>query len=189
MSLTRLWLGGGDGRRPSAWRIYRSYDATTTDGLMELDRDFSEFIASCTAHDVRYLIVGGYAVAAHGYPRFTKDLDVWFWMDARNADRLISALNDFGFGSLGLTPNDFLEPGAIVQLGYPPKRIDILTQPDGVRFDDCWERRVEVEIGGQRVPFISAHDLIVNKKASGRPQDIADVAVLLEMDASAEEGY
>jgi Nucleotidyl transferase of unknown function (DUF2204) len=147
---------------------------------MELDRDFSEFIASCAAHSVRFLIVGGYAVAAHGHPRFTKDLDVWVWLDKQNATRLVSALEDFGFGSLGLTPADFLEEGVVVQLGYPPKRIDILTQVDGVQFDPCWERRVEVEIGGQRVPFLSANDLLANKKAAGRPQDIADVSMIEE---------
>ena len=75
---------------------------STTVGPMELDRDFSEFIACCVARDVRFLIVGGYALAAHGHPRFTKDLDVWVWLDAENAARLIAALNDFGFGSLGL---------------------------------------------------------------------------------------
>ena len=145
---------------------------------MELDRDFSEFIASCAAHSVRFLIVGGYAVAAHGHPRFTKDLDVWVWLDEQNANRIVSALEDFGFGSLGLTPGDFLEEDNVIQLGYPPKRIDILTQVDGVEFDSCWARHVEVEIGGQRVPFISVDDLVANKKASGRPQDIADVAVI-----------
>jgi len=102
------------------------------------------------------------------------------WLDEQNAGRLVSALEDFGFGALGLTPGDFLEEGTVVQLGYPPKRIDILTQVDGVQFDPCWERRIEVEIGGQRVPFLSADDLVTNKKASGRPQDIADVAVLEE---------
>jgi hypothetical protein len=145
---------------------------------MELDRDFSEFIASCAAHSVRFLVVGGYAVAAHGHPRFTKDLDVWVWLDEQNADRLVCALADFGFGSLGLTPADFLDEGVVVQLGCPPKRIDILTQVDGVEFDECWPRRFEVEIGGQRVPFLSAEDLVANKKASGRPQDIADAAVI-----------
>jgi hypothetical protein len=150
------------------------------DGRMELDPDFNEFIASCVAHDVRFLIVGGYAVAAHGHPRFTKDLDVWVWLDTQNANRLVSALEDFGFGSLGLTPADFLEEGTVIQLGYPPKRIDILTQVDGVHFDACWERRVEVGVGGQRVPFISADDLVANKKASGRLQDLADVAAIEE---------
>lgn len=139
---------------------------------MELDRDFS---ASCAAHEVRYLIVGGYAVAAHGHPRFTKDLDVWVWIDEQNANRLVAALADFGFGDLGLTPGDFLDEGSVIQLGYPPKRIDILTQVDGVRFDDCWPRRVEIEVGGQRVPFIAVDDLVANKKATGRLQDLADV--------------
>ena len=76
---------------------------------MELNRDFSEFIASCDAHDVRFLVVGGYAVAAYGHPRFTKDLDVWVWVNEQNANRLVSALEDFGFGALGLTAADFLE--------------------------------------------------------------------------------
>jgi hypothetical protein len=84
---------------------------------MELDRDSSEFIASCAAHNVRFFIVGGYAIAAHGHPRFTKDLDVWVWLDEQNANRLISALEDFGFGALGLTPSDFLQEGIVVQLG------------------------------------------------------------------------
>lgn len=145
---------------------------------MELNRDFSEFIASCTARNVRFLIVGGYAVAAHGHPRFTKDLDVWVWLDRSNAEYLLLALGDFGFGALGLTPTDFLEEGVVVQLGYPPNRIDILTAIDGVDFQACWERRTEVTIGGQVVPFLAAEDLIVNKRASGRPQDLADAAVL-----------
>jgi hypothetical protein len=150
---------------------------------MELDRDFSEFIASCVAHDVRFLIVGGYAVAAHGHPRFTKDLDVWVWVDEQNADRLVAALEDFGFGSLGLARADFLEEGVVVQLGHTPKRIDIVTAVDGVEFQDCWGRRVGITVGSQVVPFLSIEDLIINKKASGRPQDLADAAALEERDA------
>ncbi|NUS43565.1 MAG: hypothetical protein HOQ24_07750 [Mycobacteriaceae bacterium] len=145
---------------------------------MELDRDFSEFIESCLAHDVRFLVVGGYAVAAHGHPRFTKDMDVWVWIDQGNAERLIAALRDFGFGSLGLSVADFVAEDMVVQLGHPPKRIDLLTSVDGVEFDPCWERRVNIAVGGQSVPFISMDDLIANKEASGRPQDVADVAVL-----------
>ena len=151
---------------------------------MELNRDFSEFIASCATHDVRFMIVGGYAVAAHGYPRFTKDLDVWIWVDDGNASRLLSTLEDFGFGSLGLTRADFLEEGIVVQLGYPPQRIDIITQVDGVQFGPCWDRHIDIEIGSQRVPFISVGDLLANKKASGRPQDLADVAALEELSAA-----
>lgn len=145
---------------------------------MELDRDFSEFVASCAAHDVRFLIVGGYAVAAHGHPRFTKDLDVWVWVGEQNADRLVAALADFGFGSLGLTPADFMEENVVIQLGYPPKRIDILTGIDGVEFHECWGRRVEFAVGDQVLPFLSAEDLIANKRASGRAQDLADVSAL-----------
>jgi hypothetical protein len=154
---------------------------------MELNRDFSEFIASCIAHDVRFMIVGGYAVAAHGYPRFTKDLDVWVWVDEHNATRLVSALEQFGFGSLGLTQTDFLEEDTVVQLGFPPQRIDIITHVDGVEFTRCWDRRIEIEIGGQRVPFISANDLLANKKASGRPQDLADVAAIEDLAAADDD--
>lgn len=147
---------------------------------MRLDPDFSEFIECCVARDVRFLIVGGYALAAHGHPRFTKDLDVWLWLGSGNARRVVDALDDFGFGSLGLTANDFEVPGAVVQLGYPPKRIDLLTSIDGVAFDDCWAARMEIEVGGLLIPFIDLPNLVANKRASGRPQDLADVAALVE---------
>jgi hypothetical protein len=145
---------------------------------MKLDRDFSEFIASCAARDVRFLVVGGYALAVHGHPRFTKDLGVWVWVSHDNADRLIQALGDFGFGSLGLRPEDFRTAGRVVQLGRAPKRIDILTSADGVSFDECWDRRITVRIDELDVPFISLEDLITNKRASGRPQDLAEIAAL-----------
>ena len=145
---------------------------------MELDRDFSEFIACCVARDVRFLIVGGYALAAHGHPRFTKDLDVWVWLDPDNAVRLIAALDDFGFGSLGLSAADFCDPGMVVQLGHAPKRIDLLTSIDGVTFDDCWSDHVVLDIRGLAVPFIDVEHLITNKRASGRLQDLADVEAL-----------
>lgn len=147
---------------------------------MQLDPDFNEFIASCTANDVRFLIVGGYAVAAHGRPRYTKDLDVWIWIDPDNAARLVQALDDFGFGSLGLTPDDFTEPDTIIQLGYPPKRIDIITSATGVDFDECYPNRDEIAITGldEPVPFIGLDDLLANKTASARPQDLADVDIL-----------
>jgi len=122
----------------------------------------------------------GYALAAHGHPRFTKDLDVWVWLDPGNVDRLVHALDDFGFGSLGLTQDDFAEEGTVVQLGYPPKRIDILTSATGVSFPECWERRSEIAVGTQSVPFMNADDLVANKKATGHLQDLADVAALEE---------
>ena len=145
---------------------------------MRLDPDFREFIECCVAREVRFLIVGGYAVAAHGHPRFTKDLDVWVWMDPGNAGQLVAALSDFGFGSLGLSETDFAEAGTVVQLGYTPKRIDLLTSIDGVEFEDCFAGRVTIDIDGVEVPFINVDHLIVNKRATGCPQDLADVAAL-----------
>lgn len=149
---------------------------------MQLDPDFSEFIACCVAREVKFLIVGGYAVAAHGYPRYTKDLDVWVLADLSNADRLLRALDDFGFGSLGLTANDFTGPGSIVQLGMPPKRIDILTSVSGIEFKETYEQRIPVRIVGvdTPVPFIDLASLRRNKAASGRAQDLADLEILPE---------
>lgn len=108
-----------------------------------------EFIECCGRREVRFLIVGGYAVAAHGHPRATEDLDVWVLIDPGNAERLVLALDDFGMGSVGLTPSDFMEPGVVVQLGYPPLRIDLLTSVTGVAFEDCWENRVIESLGSR----------------------------------------
>jgi hypothetical protein len=145
---------------------------------MRLDRDFSEFIACCIARDVQFLIVGGYAVAAHGHPRYTKELDVWVLVDPENASRLIDALEDFGFGSVGLTTDDLLDTDAVIQLGYPPKRIDLLTSVDGLTFEACYDDRVTIDIDGIPVPFIDLVNLRRNKRATGRPQDLADLAAL-----------
>lgn len=147
---------------------------------MELDRDFSEFVALFIDHEVRFLIVGGYALAAHGLPRATGDLDAWVWTDESNAQRVLQALEEFGFGDLGMTISDFDRPDSVVQLGFPPYRIDILTSIDGVEFDAAWQRRVTINLDGREVPFISREDLITNKSAVGRPQDIADVQRLME---------
>ena len=144
---------------------------------MRLTRDFVEFIECCARRDVSYLIVG-YAVAAHGHPRATKDLDIWVLIEPANAERLIGALNDFGMGSVGLTAADFLEPEVVVQLGYPPIRIDLLTSIAGIAFSECWPRRVMIDVGGIEAGFISAEDLITNKRAAGRPQDLVDADIL-----------
>lgn len=142
---------------------------------MEFDRDFSEFVALLARHDVRYMIVGGYALAAHGLPRATGDLDAWIWTDSANADRLLVALDEFGFGGVGIEHDDLTSDDCVVQLGYPPYRIDLLTQISGVDFDAAWTRHIEVVLDGVVVPFIGRDDLIVNKRATGRPQDVADV--------------
>ena len=149
---------------------------------MELDKDFNEFVELFLEHNVRFLIVGGYALAAHGLPRATGDLDAWVWVNPENAQNIMRALNAFGFQNLSLTESDFSKEDSIIQLGYPPFRIDILTSIDGVAFDQAWEKKIVVELNGMNVPFIGRDDLITNKKAAGRPQDIADVSRLTSED-------
>ena len=139
-----------------------------------LSKDFREFIELLNEHEVRYLVVGGYAVAFHGHPRYTKDLDVWIELSQENAINTINALEKFGFGSLELKSEDFLEPDQIIQLGYPPNRIDILTTVKGLKFDDCYKARVEVAIQGLKINFIDLENLKKNKRLTGRPQDLAD---------------
>ena len=116
---------------------------------MTLHPDFREFIQLLNDHSVRYLVVGGYAVALHGHPRYTKDLDVWVEADSENIERLLSALKAFGFGSLDLNVDDFLEPDTVVQLGRPAQRIDLLTELDGVAFDNSYATRIK-SIRGKR---------------------------------------
>ncbi len=144
-----------------------------------LNQDFKEFIQSLNANGVRYLVVGGYAVAVHGHPRYTKDMAVWIARDEENAARMVRALEDFGFGSLGLREVDFLEPDQIIQLGYPPVRIDVLTTLVGVDFEECFPTKLEVPVDDVVAYFIDIEidieNLKKNKKASGRLQDLADL--------------
>jgi predicted nucleotidyltransferase len=140
-----------------------------------LTPDFREFLGFLNENQVRYLLIGGYAVGLHGYPRYTKDLDIWIEISQDNARKVVKAIEDFGFASLGLTPEDFLKPGVFVQIGYPPVRIDLLTQPSGVEFAECYENREELEVDGLKIPLISLEDLRKNKRASGRSQDLADL--------------
>ena len=142
---------------------------------LNLNPDFKEFLQLLNSHAVEYLIIGGYAVAAHGHPRYTKDIDIWVHATEDNAPRLVQALNDFGFSSLGLVHTDFLEPDTIVQLGYPPRRIDLLTSPSGVEFEQCFPLRLVADVDGIEVPIIGLEQLMANKRASGRPQDLADI--------------
>jgi hypothetical protein len=124
-----------------------------------LNQDFKEFIQLLNDNQVRYLVLGGYAVALHGYPRYTKDIDIWIEMSSLNAYNLIKALEGFGFGSLGLTIDDFLTPDQVIQLGYPPNRIDLITTPDGVEFQTCYLSRIEVKIDDIIVNFIDLENL------------------------------
>jgi hypothetical protein len=145
---------------------------------IHLNQDLREFLGLLGAADVKYLVIGGYAVAAHGHPRNTKDIDIWFETSPANADRLLSVLRDFGFGALAITQADFLTPDGVIQLGYPPNRIDLISTPAGVDFAECYAQRVVIRVDGIAVNFIDADHLKQNKLAAGRKQDLADVEAL-----------
>lgn len=142
---------------------------------MVLNRDLREFIKLLNVNKVRYLIVGGYAVAYHGHPRYTKDLDVWIEISKENAMRLYKAIDKFGFSSLGLKEKDFLDPNQIVQLGNPPNRIELFFSLKGVDFESCYASRVAVKVDHVTANFIDLENLKKNKKATGRLQDLADL--------------
>ncbi len=140
-----------------------------------LYKDFREFLELLNEKEVKYLIVGGYAVSVHGFPRYTGDIDVFIQSSPDNAQKLLNALDDFGFGSLELTVQDFAKEDSIVQIGYPPYRIDILTTIEGVEFNECFKNKLEIEFDELKIPFIGYNDLIKNKKASGRTKDKIDI--------------
>lgn len=141
-----------------------------------MNRDFSELLATFAAHDVRFLVVGGYAVTFHSKPRFTKDLDVWVDPTTANAVRVYAALAAYGapLGTHGVIVEDFSREGVVYQMGLPPNRIDILTAVDGLQFADCWPRRAVATYGPQPVAYLAKSDLIKNKRTVGRPQDLQD---------------
>jgi hypothetical protein len=138
-----------------------------------------EFIALLNSHHVEYLLVGGHAVAFHGHPRFTGDMDFFIRRTTPNVQRLLSVLDAFGFGSLSITERDLLEPRRILQLGHPPNRIDILTSISDVDFDSAWQTRIESSMDNQPVIIIGWNELLRNKRAAGREKDLADIAKLL----------
>jgi len=140
-----------------------------------VNQDFKEFVQLLNDNEVAYLIVGGYAVGFHGYPRYTKDLDIWLKRNLDNAKKIIAVLDQFGFGSLGLKQEDFLIPDQIIQLGYPPVRIDLLTNLTSVDFDECYASKVMTKVDDVAFFFIALENLKKNKKASGRFQDLADL--------------
>ncbi|RLA40576.1 MAG: hypothetical protein DRR42_25710 [Gammaproteobacteria bacterium] len=140
-----------------------------------INRDFKEFIELLNKNDVKYLVVGGYALAFHGHPRFTKDIDFWVWVDKKNAEKIMKTLRDFGFSSLDIKEEDFLKPDYVVQLGQPPARIDLLTSVTGLEFEECYASRVHVELQDIEIDFIDLENFKKNKKAVGRHQDLADL--------------
>jgi hypothetical protein len=142
---------------------------------METSRDFEEFFACLNAHNVRYVIVGAYAFAMHARPRYTGDLDVLILPTADNAELVLKALETFGLGGLAITQNDLTVPARVIQIGYPPSRIDLMTSIDGVDAERSWVERIEGRYGKERVWFLSKANLIANKKATGRPKDLEDL--------------
>lgn len=137
--------------------------------------DFSDLLSTFNAHGVEYLVVGAHALAAHGLIRATKDLDVFVRPSADNAPRVFAALAAFGAPLHDLTERDLQTPGLIFQIGVPPVRIDVITVIDGVEFEDAWGSRATARLEGVEAPVLSRHHLIINKKAAGRTQDLADV--------------
>lgn len=138
-------------------------------------QDFSELLRAFNAQKVEYLIVGAHALAAHGHVRATKDLDVWVRPDRDNATRVIAALKNYGAPLHDLTEADLIKPNTVFQIGIPPFRIDVLTSIDGVEFSPAWNERFATVFGGEATSVLSLQHLIENKKASGRPQDLADI--------------
>jgi hypothetical protein len=142
---------------------------------LELSRDLRDLLKAFLSHDVRFLVIGGHAVSFHGYPRFTKDLDIWVELSAGNATRIVSALKSFGLDFPGLNEDMFLDPDRMTQMGREPNRVDILMKIRGVDFGACYERKEFVNIDGSLIPMISKVDLIINKRSTGRLQDLADI--------------
>ena len=144
-------------------------------GTIRLPSDFTEFLQSLNSEGVEYLVVGGYAVAFHGYPRATADLDVWVARSSQNAEKLERAVRDFGFDVPELDRGLFLQEDKIIRMGAPPIRIEILTSVSGVGFEECHEARQVAELEGVSVNFISLEHLKRNKRAAGRHQDLSDL--------------
>jgi len=146
---------------------------------MEVQRDFNEFLASLNAAGVEYLVIGAYALAFHGAPRNTLDLDVYLHPTKANAVRFLAALERFGFGSLGLQADDLTVPDRILQLGRAPVRIDVMTSISGVGWTAAWRGRAMGRYGRVRVPFLGRVQLMANKRSSGRAKDLGDVEALM----------
>ena len=147
---------------------------------MEVQKDFRNLLKLLNAHKVEYMIVGAYALAFHGVPRYTGDMDIYVKPDPTNAQHIIAALNDFGFGSVELSVADFEVEDRVVQLGFPPVRVDIVTSITGVSWDEAISGRVEGKYGNVPVYYIGREQFISNKRVLGRKKDLADLEALGE---------
>ena len=142
---------------------------------VNLPSDFKEFLKLLSDHEVEYLLVGGYAVAYHGYPRATADMDIWVAINPHNAQRLVDAIRAFGFEMPELSPDVFLKKNQIIRMGVPPIRIEIVTTASGVDFEECYAARLVDELDGVAVSVINLEHLKINKKAAGRHRDLDDL--------------
>jgi hypothetical protein len=142
---------------------------------LHLPPDFAKFLKLLNAHRVKYLLIGGYAIGFHGYPRATADMDIWVPAELRNAEKLTTLLKKWGVRFAGLTPELFLKKDCVVQIGIPPMRLDIANSASGVRFDECYRDRQVATIDGTRVKVISLKHLKKNKRACGRHKDLNDL--------------
>lgn len=149
---------------------------------MAIPKDLREFIECLNSNKVEFLVVGALAVAFHGFPRYSGDIDFLVRPSPENADRILAALKQFGFGGLGISASDLSEPGKVVQLGFPPNRIDLMTSLTAVSFDEAWAGRLAGEVGGLAVQFIGRDALLRNKEGTGRPKDRIDAQELRKMD-------
>ncbi len=147
---------------------------------MEIQEDFRDLLRLFNENGVEYIVVGGYALAYHGVPRFTGDIDLWIGISRDNAQSVLKALVEFGFGGVGVTVEDLSAEDKIVQLGYPPVRIDLITSIDGVVWQDAFANSIETMYGDVPIRLISKDDFIKNKRASGRHKDLADLEALGE---------
>jgi hypothetical protein len=148
------------------------------DRSLELADEFSEFCASLVAADVEFLLVGAYAVALHGAPRFTGDFDVLVRPTVANGRKVLAAIEAFGFPIDPLGDESFADPATLVEMGVPPLQIHVMTSISGVTWDEAWSGRTVVRLGAQDVPVIGRHELLANKRAAGRPKDLADIDAL-----------
>ena len=146
---------------------------------MKIHPDFNDFVAALNKNDVQYVIVGSFALAFHGCPRATGDIDFWIRPTSSNARKLLKALKDFGFGKLDISEHDVLS-GNIIQLGYPPVRIDLISVLDGLTPEEIWEGRLAGKFGDHDVNYIGKESFIKNKRTLGRHKDLADLELLGE---------
>lgn len=142
---------------------------------IHLPPDFKEFLKLLNSNQVEYLLIGGYAVGYHGYPRATAEMDIWIATNPQNGEKLVRVLKEFGFDLPELSSEIFLDPNKVIRMGVPPIRIELITSIDGVNFDDCYQSRVEDELDGVNVNLIDLKHLKLNKQASGRYKDLNDL--------------